>query len=78
MEETGKDKDGEGEFNVKFMTLAKVFELELDQHAEKVTEICKEAKEEERNESVMLKIDNEWKQTNFVVTKYNDKGFTIG
>ena len=25
----------------------------------------------------MLKIDNEWKQTNFVVHKYNDKGYTI-
>ena len=76
LEETGKDM-GEGEFNLKFMTLAKVFELELDQHAEKVTEICKEAKEEERNEKVMLKIDNEWKATNFIVHKYNDKGYTI-
>ena len=52
MEETGKDL-GDGEFNLNVITLAKVFELELDQHAEKVTEICKEAKEEERNEKVM-------------------------
>jgi hypothetical protein len=29
MEETGKEM-GEGEFNLKFMTLSKVFELELD------------------------------------------------
>ena len=60
MEDTGKDM-GDGEFNLKFMTLQRVFELDLDQHAEKVTEICKEAKEEERNEKVMLKIENEWK-----------------
>ena len=77
MEETGKDF-GDGEFNLKFITLAKVFELELDQHAEKVTEICKEAKEEERNEKTMQKIDNDWKQTNFTVSKYLDKGFAIG
>lgn len=49
MEETGKDF-GEGEFNLKFITLSKVFELELQYHAEKVSEICKEAKEEKRNE----------------------------
>jgi len=76
MRETGKDF-GEGEFNLKFITLAKVFELELDQHAEKVTEITKEAKEEERNEKTMQKIDNEWKNTTFTVHKYADKGYTI-
>ena len=52
MEETGKDF-GEAEFNLKFITLSKVFELELNEHAEKVSEICKEAKEEERNEKTM-------------------------
>ena len=31
MEETGKDM-GDGEFNLKFMTLQRVFELDLDQH----------------------------------------------
>ena len=49
MEETGKDF-GEGDFNLKFITLAKVFELELQYHTEKVTEICKEAKGEATNE----------------------------
>lgn len=76
MEETGKDL-GDAEFNLKFITLAKVFELELDQHAEKVSEICKEAKEEQRNESTMTKIDSDWKNTSFVVTPYADKGYTI-
>ena len=60
MEETGKDF-GEGEFNLKFITLSKVFELELQYHTEKVTEICKEAKEEARNEENIQKIENEWK-----------------
>lgn len=76
MRETGKDF-GEGEFNLKFITLARVFELELDQHAEKVSEITKEAREEEKNETQMLKIDNEWKNTTFTVHKYADKGYTI-
>lgn len=76
MEDTGKDF-GDAEFNLKFITLAKVFELELDQHAEKVTEICKEAKEEERNEKTMQKIDTDWKGTNFTVHRFGDKGYTI-
>ena len=77
MEETGKDF-GEAEFNLKFITLAKVFELELNEHAEKVSEICKEAKEEERNEKTMQKIATDWKNSNFTVHKYADKGYTIG
>lgn len=77
MEETGKDF-GEGEFNLKFITLQRVFELELDQHADKVTDICKEAMEEERNEKTMAKIDSDWKNTNFTVHSYGDKGYTIG
>ena len=76
MEETGKDF-GDGEFNLKLINLEKVFQLELDQHADKVSEICKEAKEEERNEKTMLKIDTDWKNTNFQVGRFGDKGYTI-
>jgi hypothetical protein len=43
MEETGKDL---GEINLKILTLAKVFQLELENYEDKVTEICVEAKEE--------------------------------
>ena len=50
MEETGKDI---GEINLKTFTLAKVFELELQNFADKVTEICKEAKEEMKNEATI-------------------------
>jgi hypothetical protein len=49
MEETGKEI-GEGEFNLKSITLAKVFELELQKYSEKVQEITNEAKEEAKNE----------------------------
>jgi len=38
-----------------------VFELELQYHTEKVTEICKEAKGEAKNEELIQKIDLEWK-----------------
>ena len=48
MEETGKLT---GDINIKTMTLGKVFELELQYHEEKVTEISVEASEEERNEN---------------------------
>jgi dynein heavy chain len=47
MEETGKDL---GEINLKILTLAKVFQLELENYEDKVTEICVEAKEEQKNE----------------------------
>ena len=76
MEDTGQDF-GDGEFNLKFITLAKVFDLNLDQHAEKVGEITKEAMEEEKNESIMTKVDKEWKVLNFMVHKFGDKGYTI-
>lgn len=62
MEETGKDI---GEINLKTFTLAKVFELELQFHAEKVSEICKEAKEEKKNDETIAKIDDQWKITTF-------------
>jgi hypothetical protein len=47
MEETGKDL---GDINLKTLTLAKVFELELQNFEDKVTDICVEAKEELKNE----------------------------
>jgi hypothetical protein len=48
LEETGKDT---GEvFNMKTMTLSKVFEMELQNYEEKVVEIIIEAKEEMKNE----------------------------
>lgn len=77
MEETGKDF-GTGEFNLKFINLQKVFDLELNEHAEKVSEICKEAKAELQNEEQMQKIDQEWKNTAFTVKQYQEnKGHTI-
>jgi dynein heavy chain len=75
MEETGKEF--EGEFNLKFITLQKVFELELQNHQEKVTEICKEAKEEARNEELIKKIEEEWKKTSFEIREYQKGGYTI-
>lgn len=78
MEETGKDL---GDINLKTITLSKVFELELHLHQEKVTEICKEAKEEALNEENIAKIDASWKTTSFEVVVYkkgNDvRGFSI-
>ena len=78
MEETGKDL---GDINLKTITLSKVFELELHLHQEKVTEICKEAKEEALNEENISKIDAAWKNTSFEIILYkkgNDvRGFSI-
>lgn len=54
MEETGKDL---GEINLKILTLSKVFALELENHEDKVTEICIEAKEEQKNEDNLQKIE---------------------
>jgi dynein heavy chain len=67
MEETEKDL---GEINLKTITLAKVFELELQNYQEKVQEICKEAKEEAKNEDSIAKIDAIWKATSFELTPY--------
>jgi dynein heavy chain len=64
MEETGKDL---GEVNLKTITLSKVFDLELQHHTEKVQEICKEAKEELKNEDAIAKIDAIWKSTMFEI-----------
>jgi hypothetical protein len=76
MEETGKDF-GDGEFNLKSITLAKVFELELQHHAEKVQEICKEAQEEKKNEQTIDEIRDRWKGTSFEVREYSMGGYTI-
>jgi len=70
MEETGKDI---GEINLKTFTLSKVFELELQFHEEKVTEICKEAKEEKKNDETISKIDDRWKSYYFEVFKHMNK-----
>lgn len=67
MEETGKDL---GEINLKTITLAKVFELELQNYQEKVQDICKEAKEEAKNEESIAKIDAIWKSTMFEMSPY--------
>lgn len=78
MDETGKDI---GEINLKTLTLAKVFELELQNFDDKVNEICVEAKEELKNEENLQKIDSVWKTTNFEIAVYkkgNDfKGYVI-
>lgn len=54
MEETGKDL---GDINLKVLTLQKVFQLELQNYEDKVTEICIEAKEEAKNEDNLQKIE---------------------
>jgi dynein heavy chain, axonemal len=78
MDETGKDL---GDINLKTITLAKVFDLELQNYQEKVQEICKEAKEELKNEDAIAKIDATWKATNFDIAKYvkgtEHKGYVI-
>lgn len=52
------------------MTLNKVFELELQNYEERVTEICVEAKEEAKNEENIQKIENDWKNTSFEMMVY--------
>ena len=71
MEETGK---ATGEINIKTMTLGKVFDLELQHFEDKVTEICVEAGEEERNENNLQQIEEAWKKTNFDIGDYKLKG----
>lgn len=67
MEETGKDL---GDVNLKTMTLSKVFDLELQNFEEKVTEICIEAKEEAKNEENIMKIEQAWKLASFDLMNY--------
>jgi len=60
LEETGKE--GQMEINVKTMSLTKVFELELAKYEEVVTEICKEAMEEAKIETMLREIEETWKK----------------
>jgi dynein heavy chain len=75
MEETGKDL---GDINLRSMTLSKVFQLELENYEDKVTEICIEAKEEAKNEENLQKIEGAWKITNFSVGIYVKNGIERG
>lgn len=75
MEETGKDL---GDINLKTLTLSKVFQLELQNFEDKVTEICLEAKEEAKNEDNLQKIDQAWKITSFTVGIYVKNGIERG
>jgi hypothetical protein len=68
LEETGKDT---GEvFNIKTMTLSKVFEMELQNYEEKVLEIIVEAKEEAKNESNLKMIEEAWRLELFEIIQY--------
>lgn len=75
MEETGKDL---GDINLKTLTLQKVFQLELQNYEDKVTEICIEAKEEAKNEDNLQKIEQAWKFTEFKVGIYIKNGIERG
>lgn len=71
IEETGKDDSIE--INMKTLTLQKVFELELQNHEENIKEICKEAKEEKKNDEIINKIDDAWKGLMFEVFPHVNK-----
>jgi len=73
IEETGK-MEIVGEINLKSITLQKVFELELHQYQEKVTEVCIEAVQELNNEEQVRQIDEAWKNTFFDIAPYPKKG----
>ena len=51
-----------------------MFELELHNHHEKVTEVCTEATQELNNEEQVRLIDEAWKNTNFKIALYPKKG----
>lgn len=70
IDETGKDI---GEINLKTFTLQKVFELELQNHEENIKEICKEAKEEKKNDEIINKIEDAWKGLMFEVFPHINK-----
>lgn len=58
MEETGKEAV---ELNLKNLSLARVFELDLGKYDEQVMAICHEAKEEAKNEDAIQSIEQVWK-----------------
>lgn len=49
------------EFNIKTITLQKVFELELQNYQQKVDEIVNQAIQEAKNEEALRKIEELWK-----------------
>jgi dynein heavy chain len=67
MEETGQEIV---EINLKVMTLNRVFELELQNHEDKVMEIIVEAREEAKNEENLQKIEHAWRTTLFEIDIY--------
>jgi dynein heavy chain len=75
LEETGKE--GAMEINTKTMSLTKVFELELSKYEEVVTEICKEAMEEAKIETLLREIEETWKKQNFELYPYEKNGITV-
>lgn len=75
MEETGKDVV---DINLKTLTLSKVFELELQNFEDKVTEICVEAKEEAKNEQNLSRINDAWKVQTFTIDVYSKNGVIKG
>jgi dynein heavy chain, axonemal len=70
-----------GEINIRTITLAKVFELNLQQHEDAVNDILNEANAEEKNERSLKAIENTWKTLQFEVVKYSknneDRGWAI-
>lgn len=74
MEETGKESV---EVNLKNLSLAKVFELDLGKFDEQVMAICHEAKEEAKNEDAIQSIENAWKGTHFEFYDYTKNGLLV-
>jgi len=78
MAQTGHDI---GEINLRTITLAKVFELKLQEHEAVVDEILNEANAEEKNEKSLKAIESTWKQQQFEVIPYTknneERGWAI-
>jgi dynein heavy chain len=78
MTKTGHDV---GEMNMKTITLAKVFELELQNYQEVVDEVLTEANAEEKNARNLKAIEQTWKTQHFEVVKYfkgnEERGWAI-
>lgn len=78
MDKTGNNL---GEINLRTITLAKVFELNLQDHEEIVDEVLTEANAEEKNERNLRAIESTWKTMQFEVIKYvkgnEERGWAI-
>ena len=78
MAKTGNDL---GEINLRTITLAKVFELNLQDHNEVVQEVVAEASAEMKNEESLKKIEQTWKTQQFEVKVYTkgteERGYAI-